>query len=59
MFILMTTLGQVLVDINVGDTQTFTFQPGDDGPFWMTEEERELNRHDRILLPAPPGNPPI
>ena len=44
--------------LNVGDTQTFTFQPGDDGPFWMTEEVRELNRHDRIL-PAPPGNPPI
>jgi hypothetical protein len=43
--------------INVGDTQTFTFQPGDDGPFWMTEEERELNRHDRVLA-APPGNPP-
>ena len=24
----------------------------------MTHEERESNRHDRIL-PAPPGNPPI
>jgi hypothetical protein len=23
----------------------------------MTEEERELNRHDRVLA-APPGNPP-
>jgi hypothetical protein len=43
--------------VNVGDTQKFSFQPGDDGPFWMTEEERELNRHDRVLA-APPGNPP-
>jgi hypothetical protein len=32
--------------LSVGDTQTFVFQPGDNGPFWMTAEERELNRHD-------------
>ena len=42
--------------INVGDTQSFIFEPGDAGPFWMTENEREMNRHDRILLPLP-GNP--
>jgi hypothetical protein len=50
-------LGMHQRTISVGNTQTFIFQPGDDGPFWMTEEERELNRHDRILPPRP-GNPP-
>jgi hypothetical protein len=43
--------------LNVGDTQHFIYQPGDVGPFWMTEAEREINRHDRIL-PSPPGNDP-
>ena len=42
--------------INVGDTQSFVFRPGDAGPFWMTVQERELNRQDRILPPLP-GNP--
>jgi hypothetical protein len=32
--------------ISVGEIQSFVFQPGDIGPFWMTAEERELNRHD-------------
>jgi hypothetical protein len=49
-------LGMYRRALIVGDTQTFIFPPGDDGPFWMTEEERELNRHDRILPPRP-GNP--
>jgi hypothetical protein len=40
--------------LEVGDTQSFTFLSTDDGPFWMDQEERELNRHDRIL-PSPPG----
>jgi hypothetical protein len=40
--------------LNVGDIQSFIFLPTDDGPFWMSEAERVLNRHDRIL-PSPPG----
>jgi hypothetical protein len=42
--------------VDVGGTQSFVFQPGDAGPFWMTTQERELNRHDRVL-PALPGHP--
>ena len=42
--------------INVGDTQSFVFKPDDVGPFSMTEQERELNRHDRIL-PHATSNP--
>ena len=37
--------------INVGDTQSFVFRPGDAGPFWMNIQEQELNRQDRILPP--------
>jgi hypothetical protein len=48
-------LGMNQRTLTVGDTQTFIFQPGDNGPFWMTVEERELNRHDRTLPPTP-GN---
>ncbi len=40
--------------LNVGDIQSFIFLPTDDGPFWMSEAETEVNRHDRIL-PSPPG----
>ena len=42
--------------IHVGDNQSFVFKPDDAGPFWMTEQERELNRHDRVL-PPPTGGP--
>jgi hypothetical protein len=42
--------------LTVGGMQTFIFHAGDKGPFWMTEEERELNRHDQTLPPTP-GNP--
>jgi hypothetical protein len=42
--------------VDVGDAQSFVFQPGDTGPFWMTPQERELNRHDRVLPPLP-GHP--
>jgi hypothetical protein len=35
--------------ITVGDTQSFIFEAEHAGPFWMTKEERETNRHDRIL----------
>jgi hypothetical protein len=46
-------LGMYQHTLSVGDIQSFTFQPGDFGPFWMTFEERELNRHHRILPPLP------
>jgi len=49
-------LGMHLSIVSVGDKQSFNFQPGDEGPFWMTEEQRQLNLHDRILSPRP-GNP--
>jgi hypothetical protein len=49
-------LGMNQHTLSVGDTQTFIFQAGDNGPFWMTEEERELNHHDQTLLPPTPGN---
>jgi hypothetical protein len=39
--------------LNVGDTQSFVFTSDDDGPFWMSQQERELNRDDRILPPRP------
>jgi hypothetical protein len=39
---------------NVGNIQSFNFLPTDDGPFWMTEAERKVDCHDRIL-PSPPG----
>ncbi|KAI2500095.1 hypothetical protein MHU86_14362 [Fragilaria crotonensis] len=42
--------------LNVGDTQSFVFTSEDDGPFWMSPQERELNRDDRIL-PSPAGIP--
>ena len=47
-------LGSHSHTINVGDVQSFTFKSTDDGPFWMSREERELNRHNQIL-PSPPG----
>jgi len=40
--------------LNVGDIQSFIFKSTDDGPFWMSQAERQLNRHDRVL-PPPPG----
>jgi hypothetical protein len=49
-------LGMHECTVNVGDTQSFVFQPGDAGPFWMTTRERELNRHDQ-MLPLLPGHP--
>jgi hypothetical protein len=49
-------LGSHPLTINVGEIQSFTFKSTDHGPFWMSPDERELNRHDRIL-PLPPGPP--
>jgi hypothetical protein len=42
--------------LQVGDTQSFVFKPEYDGPFWMSPQERELNRQD-CILPPPPGIP--
>ena len=39
--------------LTVGDVQSFVFLSTDDGPFWMSPAEKELNRHDRILPSAP------
>jgi hypothetical protein len=32
--------------LKVGDKQYFVFESTDDGPFWMSPEERERTRHD-------------
>jgi hypothetical protein len=34
--------------IQVGTYQSMTFGSSDVGPYWMTSEERELNRADRL-----------
>jgi hypothetical protein len=39
--------------LDVGDTQSFVFTSDNNGPFWMTPQQRELNRNDRLLPPAP------
>ena len=49
-------LGMNQRTLEVGDTQSFVFKSDEDGPFWMSPQERELNRQDRIL-PPPPGIP--
>ena len=41
---------------SVGGTQSFVFNSNNDGPFWLSAEERELNHHSHIL-PPPPGTP--
>jgi hypothetical protein len=40
--------------LNVGETQRFCFGPGDAGPFWMTDEQREETRLDRPIYGATP-----
>jgi hypothetical protein len=42
--------------INVGVTQSYDFEPGNAGSFWMTEDERETDHYNQILPPLP-GNP--
>ena len=39
-------LGPFNRKINVGEEQHLVFQPGDEGPFWMSENERNETRHD-------------
>ncbi len=36
--------------LRVGDVQKMCFQSTDDGPFWMTPEEKEQTREDIIIL---------
>ncbi len=36
--------------LRVGDVQKMCFQRTDDGPFWMTPEEKEQNREDIIII---------
>ena len=31
-----------------GDTQCFTFQESDTGPFWLSESERESKKYDIV-----------
>ena len=33
---------------NVGDNQFMIFQPGDEGPFWMTADEHNSKREDSV-----------
>lgn len=34
-------------NLEVGETQHMVFQETDDGPFWMTDQERQENKYDR------------
>ena len=47
-------LGMSARTLDVGDTQSFVFTSEDDGPFWMTPNEKEVNRNN-CVLPPPPG----
>jgi hypothetical protein len=33
--------------LNVGDVQSFVFKPGDNGPFYLTPEQRQIQRYNR------------
>ena len=39
-------LGQFPRILNPGDVQSMVFLPGDEGPFWMTAEQRQSTRFD-------------
>ncbi len=41
-------LGPFNPKLCAGDTQRMFFEPGDVGPFWMTDQERERKHHDII-----------
>jgi hypothetical protein len=40
-------LGPFVRQLQVGDTQSMVWCEGDEGPYWMSADERELNRKDR------------
>jgi hypothetical protein len=42
-------LGPYRHSLTVGATQHFVFQDDDDGPFWMSEQERAAKKEDRVL----------
>ena len=42
-------LGPHLPKLKPGDTQSMVFHPHDIGPFWMTQQQREERRHDKVL----------
>ena len=33
--------------LNIGDIQSFVFKPDDSGPFYLTPEQRQIQRHNR------------
>ena len=49
-------LGMNAHTLDVGDTQSFVFTSEDGGSFWITPNEEEVNRNNRVL-PPPPGIP--
>jgi hypothetical protein len=40
-------LGPFVQQLKVGDTQSMVWLEGDAGPYWMSVDERELNRKDQ------------
>jgi hypothetical protein len=42
-------LGPYPRTLRVGDTQFMVFQPGDSGPFWLSEAKREEFRLDKLI----------
>lgn len=42
-------LGPFPRSLDPGDTQFMDFQPNDDGPFWMSREEKERKRNDLVI----------
>jgi len=40
-------LGPHSPQLRVGDTQSLIFKDNDSGPFYLSPEQRELQRHDR------------
>mmetsp|Transcript_20238 Transcript_20238/g.30376 ORF Transcript_20238/g.30376 Transcript_20238/m.30376 type:complete len:108 (-) Transcript_20238:16-339(-) len=43
-----TYLGPHSPKLQIGDIQCMQFKDGDEGPFWMSEQERALNKYDRV-----------
>jgi hypothetical protein len=35
--------------MNPGDTQSMVLKDTDNGPFWMSREEQENTRHDKVI----------
>jgi adenosylmethionine-8-amino-7-oxononanoate aminotransferase len=41
-------LGAHLPSLSVGDTQSMVFKSDNNGPWYLSPEEREVQRHDRV-----------